>query len=428
MKNSVVIWFFTGLIILVFGVFFLKSFNNEEKIDRALLQQGEGFTIEQGNVREGQEDILEEKSEDEEEIIHEESDYQKPQFREALEIPSESERAKLPDCASVLYTEPYVDPAKIKEIAPLGSVNPPEHTIPTNHVYSHLDIPRDSTQTVPLYLPADAWITHVSIGKGFTQDPEDNTLYFAVCKDVLGYFNHVKKLSPELQKIIDAYQCPNGASVGSGCFIQVLEPLKKGTYLGEVGRLQGNFDFGTIDLRTEHNFVNKERYAPRTLHIQCPFDYYTPDLKKKYYDLLQNKGNCGKILYDISGTLQGNWFYGDAREYYGGDWVKHAFFGYDNVKPERAVLAFGGVIVPEEGLRWKFIPVDSGTANRKFADVKNDGNIYCYDAYGQDQFDINPYGRVLVKMENEKQVKLEHQSGDCSSSLSFTEKAKVYER
>ncbi len=351
--------------------------------------------------------------------------YYEQDNRESLEIPSQSEREKLPECSDVLYTVPFVDPDKIREIAPLGSLNPPEHTIPTNHVYSHLDIPRESTQTVSLYLPADAWITHISTGTGMTQDPEDSTVYFAVCKDVVGYFNHIKKLSPEVQKIVNSYQCPQG---GSNCFVQVLEPLKKGSYLGEVGRLQGNFDFGTIDLRTQHNFINKERYAKRTLHIQCPFDYYSEDLKEKYYNLLQSKKNCGKINFDIPGTLQGNWFYGDSREYFGGDWVKHAFFGYDNVNPEKSVISIGGVVVPESsGLRWKFSASTTGQNNRKFSNVVP-GKVYCYDIDDQDQFNKGPSGRILVELENEKQIKLEHQNGDCSGSLSFSEGAKVYDR
>ncbi len=413
------------IIVLVGGIFFIRNLS-VEKDD--VLRRSSSSSEKQ------QESVVNNSGEDGDKSFNEghEEDYQEkdsePQYRKSVEIPMESERATLPDCGNVLYTEPYVDPAKIREIAPLGSINPPGHTIPTNHVYSHLNIQRESTQTVPLYLPADAWITHISIGKGFTQDPEDDTIYFAVCKDVIGYFNHIKKLSPEIQKIVDSYKCADGNYGGGGCMIQVLTPLKKGTYLGEVGRLQGNFDLGTFDLRTEHNFVNKERYAERTLHIQCPFDYYTPELKKKYYDLLQNKGNCGKINYDIPGTLQGNWFYGDSKEYYGGDWVKHAFFGYDNVKPERAVLALGGVIVSENGLRWKFSPANSGTVNRRFEDVKNDGNIYCYDKNNEEQFNINPSGRVLVKLESERQVKLEHQSGGCGSGMSFTDKAKMYER
>ena len=407
------------IIILISVIFFLKNLDKE----RNSVNES-SFDIEKQ-----QEDFVKEQEEENVKEENKENDYeQKLQYREALEIPMESEREKLPDCTDILYTEPYVDPSKIREIAPLGSINPPGHTIPTNHVYTHLNLPRESTQTLPLYLPSDAWITHISIGKGFTQDPEDDTIYFAVCKDVIGYFNHIKKLSPEIQKIVDGYKCPSGTSLENGCFIQVFSPLKKGTYVGEVGRLQGNFDFGTIDLRVEHKFINKERYAPRTLHIQCPFDYYTPELKTKYYSLLQNKGNCGKINYDIPGTLQGNWFYGDSREYYGGDWVKHAFFGYDNVNLEKAVISFGGVIVPEEGLRWKFIPANSGLINRKFADVKNDGNIYCYDANNQDQFNKEPKGRILVKMESDKEIKVEHQTGSCGGSLSFSGNAKTYER
>ncbi len=427
MKKRIILIVFI-LIILVITFLFLKNTNTNKELSQKT----------SNNLEKQQQDIIkeQEKTENEQESPDKHENEQKTlptntfiqQYRDSPEIPSETERAKLPDCATILYTFPYVEPSNIREITPLGNVDPPGHTIPTNHVYTHLTLPRESTQTLPLYLPADVWLAHISINHGFTQDPEDDTIYFAVCKDVIGYFNHVKKLSPEMQKIVDNYKC-SADNNKNNCMIQVLIPLKKGTYLGEVGRLQGNFDFGTIDLRTEHNFVNEERYAERTLHIQCPFDYYAPELKNKYYSLLQGDSkSCGKTNYDIPETLQGNWFYGDSREYYGGDWVKHAFFGYDNVKPERAVLSFGGVIVPENGLRWKFIPVNSGTINRKFEDVKADETIYCYDANNQDQFNKSPSGRILVKMENDKQIKVEYQNGGCSGNLIFTNNAKIYER
>lgn len=431
-KRVIFLFLIAVFVIIIASAFFLiKNLDKKEKaFDRNLdsIESEKNVIVNEEEGNDADKDRNDELSNENE---HDESNYElrnEKITREALEIPSESEREKLPDCSDIVYTQEYIDPLKIREIGPLGNVDPPAHTIPTNHVFTHLDLPRVSTQTLPLYLPADAWITHISIGKGFTQDPEDDTIYFAVCKDVIGYFNHVKKLSPELQKIVDDYQCPEGTSLGQGCYMEVLTPVKKGTYIGEVGRLQGNFDFGTIDLRKEHPFVNKERYAKRTFHIQCPFDYYTPELKEKYYSLLQNKGNCGKINYDIATTLQGNWFYGNSKEYYGGDWVKHAFFGYDSVKTEKAVISIGGVIVPEEGLRWKFIPLSTGLINRKFDDVKNGGNIYCYDANNQDEFNKSPQGRILVKMEDDLKVKLEHQSGSCSESMSFTEKAKVYER
>ena len=39
--------------------------------------------------------------------------------------------------------------------------------------------------------------------------------------------------------------------------------------------LQGNFDFGLLDMRVTRTFANAERYQyARTPHIVCPYDYY----------------------------------------------------------------------------------------------------------------------------------------------------------
>src|SRR3972149_3967016 len=71
-------------------------------------------------------------------------------FREVFEIPSESERESLPDCSSVLYTNFHP-----------GGTN---------------------TNTYDLIAPADVWVIHIISYFGSTLDPEDNVIYFAVCK------------------------------------------------------------------------------------------------------------------------------------------------------------------------------------------------------------------------------------------------------
>ncbi len=350
-------------------------------------------------------------------------------FREVFEIPSESERESLPDCSSVLYTDFPTDISKIYTITPLGNVDPPEHTIPTDHLYMHFHPGGTNTNTYDLIAPADVWVIHIISYFGSTLDPEDNVIYFAVCKDVIGYYNHVKELSPGMKKIVEEECGSDGVADNKNCFVQSFEPVKAGTYMGKIGRLQGNFDFGTIDLRTEHDFINKERYAKRTLHIQCPTDYYSSELKDRFLKLMpRSDGSCGKINYDIPGTLQGNWFYGNATEYYGGDWVKHAFFGYDNEKPDLAVISIGGVIVDEvDGLRWTFAPEISGIKNVRFENTAIE-SIYCYDKNSEDQFNIGPKGKIVMQLVSGSELKIEHQTGSCSGNEQFGVNAVVYGR
>jgi len=345
---------------------------------------------------------------------------------------SEKEEGDLPDCGAVLYTESFVEISKINEITPLGNTEPPGHTIPTNHVYIHLFNQGEQTTTLPLIAPADIWITEIISSQGYL-DPEDYSIRFAVCKDVMGYFNHVKALSPEMQAILDSNKCRgfSGESGSDRCEIKVFEPIKSGIRLGEVGRLQGNFDFGTYDFRTTHDFINPERYGDRTLQIECGFDYYIEELKNDFVSLFPSEaeGSCGKTNYDILGTLQGNWFNGDANEFSPETWNQHLYIGYDNENPNLAVFSIGGVFV-DEPTKWLFTPKESGIVNLAPEEVKIGETIYCYERT-QDAPDYRyrgfETGKILVKLLTDNEIKIEYQSGSCTTP-EFTDNAVNYQR
>ena len=339
--------------------------------------------------------------------------------RAGPEILTESEKLSLPECADVLYTHLPVNLEEIESINPIGNVDPPGHTIPTNHMYMHLFQQNTQTTIVPLISPADIWITNIQASEGVTMDPIDYTIYFAVCKDVTGYYNHVKEVSPEIQKIIDD-ECNGKLPDNNKCFVQTLSPVEAGTQIGGVGRLQGNFDFGTMDFRTNNGLDNPERYATRTKHIQCPIDYYDKSNKEKLEGLLLSDGYCGKVFHDVPGTIKGNWFFEDGNEFMPGAWHKTLFLGDDDEDPKISVISVGGII--SDPLRWMFEPENSGTVNVKFDKVAADGKVYCYDKRLDDSngvYNKGPEGKILVELVNENEMKIERQDGSCSDGSEF---------
>ena len=352
-------------------------------------------------------------------------------YRSEPGIPSEQERSELPDCTDVLYTEPFIEISKINEITPLGNTEPPGHTFPTNHMYIHLFEQNTQIETLPLYAPGDIWLTYISESSGF-MDPLDYSFSFGVCKDVVGYFNHVKLLSPEMQVILDGAECLSFGSGPDECVVQVFIKIDAGTYLGEVGRLQGNFDFGTYDFRNENYYISPDKYGQRTLFMQCGFDYYAPELRSSFVDKFPTTAgdNCGKNHYDILGTLQGNWFNGDAIEPNPSDWVKHLYIGYDNDDPSFSVLSIGGTVT-QQPQKWLFTASQSGTVNLA-PELTVPGNIiYCFDrtndapSYRYRGFES---GKMLMQLVNEMEMKIEYQSGNCIENLEFTDSAAFYER
>lgn len=344
------------------------------------------------------------------------------EHRETYELLTERERASLPTCSESMLTRSPVDIDEIVSIEPIGSTSPPEHALPSSSTDTYVAVDtRGTTKTVPLYAPGDIWITVVQPRYGVTADPEDHVIHYALCQDVFGIVDHVKGFSEELEKIVKNYECKYGGQPGdSQCPILVLEPIKAGTLLGTVGRMQGNFNFGTWDLRHENNFINPKRYGVRSLHSTCPLNYYTSPLKEKLTSLLERKDKkCGTVEHDIANTAQGEWFYGDGGNRMYGDWVNHLYLGYDNRFPEVAVISVGGVV--SAPLKWMFIPQKDGTKNVGFQYIKDD-RIFCYENSGSSSYrnyEKGPKGKILVQLADSKSIKIEHTTGACLISESF---------
>ena len=335
-------------------------------------------------------------------------------FRQDPEIPSELEMQQLPDCTGIEFSVAPVDLAKVTEISPLGNIGPPGHTFPTEHVFFHITPSGTTTETIPTYSPADVYVTLISFSNGITQDPVDYTIWFALCKDVIGYYNHVKDISDELNGIVAKNVCMfQGESKSTRCNIQAFNLVNTNSLMGQVGRLQGNFDFGVVDLNKTLQFANPSRYGTRSLHIQCPFDYYDQATRGRFFDLITRNDNqqCGITAQDVPGTLKGNWFFGDARANMGTDWEKYLAFVQDNEDPEISIVSIGGTFT--DSGKWEFTPGNSGVVNREFNDVRADGKIYCYESPGKE-------GRILVQLISDIELKIEHQNGSCTGNFAFT--------
>lgn len=83
------------------------------------------------------------------------------------------------ECADgPIFTKIPLDPAKILSITPLGNLNPPDHTIPTDHIYlvvkNNNEIHPKSATAV--FSPSDITITRIThqstkkSGKAFSDD------------------------------------------------------------------------------------------------------------------------------------------------------------------------------------------------------------------------------------------------------------------
>jgi hypothetical protein len=339
-------------------------------------------------------------------------------FRARTDLASPAERERLRSCEGAAFSVAPVGLTQLSEITPLGNLRPPDHTTPTEHTYLHFADAQSRTTTVyPLYAPADVTLLLVRSSAGF-EDPEDYSISFALCADVYGYFNHVKFLSDEVAALLAGIECISfGVGDAGTCERQLFAHIPAGTVLGEVGRLQGNFDFGALDMRVTHTFANADRYQfARTPHIVCPYDYYRGELKARLYALLPRteEPRCGEVVLDEPGTLQGVWYQPGSDAVAG--WEQQLSFVTDNYDPAIVVIAVGGTFT-EPG-RVEFTPATSGTINRAFLDVTADGTLYCYerDGSGRHERVQNPdllSGKILVRLVSATELQIEHQPGRC---------------
>jgi len=318
----------------------------------------------------------------------------------------------LPDCSEIKYSVTPVNLDKVDSITPLGNLAPPDHTLPTQHMYFHL-----SETRVPLSAPTDIVITRLSSNEDLVRGYKDYGMQFALCDDVNGYFLHIKELNPEIKAELDNSRCfeyGNYISCDTGASIQ----LKAGDLIGYVSdENQMNFDFGAYDYRNELEYANPSRYTSRGKYIVCPLDFYDEENRKALYTKLESTdSNCGSVNQDVTRTLQGNWFFGDSDEVR--EWTEHLAFVHSNTDSSKQVISIGGVFTNPG--RWIFDPIDSGLVNRDFSQVTSDGNIYCYET------DRNN-GIIIVELTSNTEIQIEHKQESCQDSLEFSNPT-VYSR
>lgn len=341
-----------------------------------------------------------------------------------------------PSCGNETFTAPPLEKDAYDYIVPLGNLNPPDHTIPTDHIYFMLkrDLSLGSpggSRVANVKAPGDVVIYSIS-ESSYLKDGEkinsDFSIEFSLCKEVTGKFGHVSELSEALKNLMkDGGDC-NEYHIGSVgdtarmCRSDMKYSAKAGEIIGIAGgKISAALDMWAFDSRAPKPiFANTERY--HSMYATCPIDYFSAEAKKElnyfggYAGPRTIEPLCGHINQDKMGTLKGNWFYGNAKDEPDG-WPKSLALVHDNVDPAIGVVSVGGVI-SQPGL-WYFTPTHSGQVNREFGEVVPSGTVYCYES------DKNT-GRFLIQLVDEKSLKIERQEGKCGLST-FVE-PKAYER
>ena len=345
---------------------------------------------------------------------------------------------------AVLSTAP-VDPAMLREIVPLGNLNPPGHSLPTDHVYMNTVVVAGVPAVTNLVAPGEITVTEVSKQTRSGGSPNDGVNYglrFFPCADVWMYFSHLTSLSPDFASRVGAItECEppstSGGFTNVECRKGVEITLSAGTLIGTIGGPSfPGVDFGGADRRVpELPFVNPARSygngqpfgQNRTI---CPLDYFAPTVAEALRARLGRNGItrtiapvCGTIMQDVANTAQGRWYFDNTLQD-----DPHLALAHDNGDPRLGVISTGTSIPGLPVSARNFTPVTTGHVNRDFGLVTADGQIYCYENF---QLFAPPARHVLLQLISPTRVRIDGLLGaPCgdSSTWAFTASAREFTR
>ena len=227
------------------------------------------------------------------------------------------------ESGTVEFTYPILNANDFNRIIPLGQINPPSHTFPTDHIYFVL-----TGLDKPVYAPTDSKIM-------FIEEPGeygDRAIRIGVTDTLTYYLGHI---------FVDEN-------------LKVGDTIEAGTQIGISGNT-ACVDFGVMNKNSDNGFLNT-RYPITTLYGDKPLSYYSESLKSEFYAKVKPPESSdheyvydgdvtdGEFAFDKLGSLSGNWFEeGCYREDGWYEWENSLAFLYDAYFPDQIRIGIGKV-------------------------------------------------------------------------------------
>lgn len=291
----------------------------------------------------------------------------------------------------ITFTHAPVDTSKIAQATPLGNLNPPGHTFPTDHIYFYLNDPN----LVEVRAHGDGTVR--SIYHNAWSD--DYRVELKHTETFYSYLDHIKNLPPEIVQ---------GATV------------EVGDLMGYGDRSVSAVDLGVVDYDSTRNFIVPARYHDFSLYCADPYQYFEEDVRDallaKNPRTVEPRG--GKIDFDIDGALSGNWFF-ETTPIDGATGIQanHLAFVYDMIDPTIIRIAAGDTL---ELAPFNY-RVNGNTPDP--ATVTTASGLVKYELMR------SPTAVLLVEMQDARTIQVEVFPNKTKSQVSdFTEAAQTYVR
>lgn len=308
-----------------------------------------------------------------------------------------------------VFTHTFADITKITWISQYGNS---AFYNPGSQARSYVAV-REGEST-PVYAPTNVTVTRIYFSdKNYTQffkkefiRPEYR-IDFTVSCEVRVAYDHIVILSDKLK----AY-APKVPSPGKNDGVVVSIPLQTGEVIGYTsGGFPGRaFDFFFLNYARKAEHLNPSQWTTdHSLYMDCPYNYFPDELKQQYLAFIdEEKGarSCGPRVREVSNTILGYWFKGDATETNGS---RFAIYGCKYFVEWTLILGTESPIAYRDN---DAVRIDPETVT--------EGKTACY--YDSDR---NAY--VYVKMLPGDKVALAGGTGVCPTAFP-EDKADVFER
>lgn len=322
-------------------------------------------------------------------------------------ILSEYFDSTMPD-GTIQFTHLILEATDFERIIPLGNINPPGHTFPTDHIYFVL-----SGIEKIVYAPAGGKVLFIEDSNMYN----DKAIRIAVSNTMTYYLGHIF-VNEEIQEgdIIEA-GTPVGISGNTSCV-----------------------DFGLLNKNIDNGFLSKNMPVT-TKYGDKPLSYYCEPLRTQLYELVQapnpnpadypdfvydGEVTDGEFAIDKLGTLSGNWLLENgvrADGWY--DWEATLSFGYDVYYPDQIRIGSGkyyhvfAIKNDDNPIRPEEVSTSSGPVAYY---IYNGSNTLFGAPTG------NREGLMMVQMLSDTRIKLEIFDDIISGSRAFTNSALYYVR
>lgn len=233
--------------------------------------------------------------------------------------------------------------ADLGDLAPMGLAIY-EHVTPADHMYIWGANRNAPAGTYAVYAPAAGYITSISHRIAFEGvERNDYRVTFEHSGTFFSYYDLLDSIDPSLLT-----QVPGGFPRGGSRAVRI--PVTGGQLVGRIGGK--SLDFAVVDItRPNSSFVVPDHYLaePWKLFTVDPFDAFVPAVRTPLLAraMRTQAPRGGRIGYDISGRLVGNWFLEGTNGYSGisttpgNYWSGHLSIVYHYIDAGTIVVSLG---------------------------------------------------------------------------------------